>query len=69
MRHMGNVVPRRFFEDQLFGLAGDQDSNTVDVYVHRLRRQLVDAGATVAIHTIRGVGYMMAEDKGTQTAT
>jgi DNA-binding response OmpR family regulator len=69
MRHKSNVVPRRYFEDQLFGLEGEQDSNTVDVYVHRLRKQLTDAGATVTIHTIRGVGYMMAEDKGSQTAT
>jgi DNA-binding response OmpR family regulator len=69
MRHKSNVVPRRYFEDQLFGLEGEQDSNTVDVYVHRLRKQLADAGATVTIHTIRGVGYMLAEDKGSQTAT
>jgi two-component system response regulator TctD len=59
MRHSGNVVPRRYFEDQLFGIAGEQDSNTVDVYIHRLRRQMIDAGATVQIHTIRGVGYML----------
>jgi len=64
MRHKGSVVPRRTFEDQLFGLTGDQDSNTVDVYIHRLRKQLADAGASVSIHTIRGVGYMMTEDRG-----
>jgi DNA-binding response OmpR family regulator len=68
MRHRGSVVPRRYFEDQLFGMSGEQDSNTVDVYVHRLRKQLDDAGATVKIHTIRGVGYMLADDKGTQPA-
>jgi two-component system response regulator TctD len=59
MRHRGSVVPRRYFEDQLFGVAGEQDSNTVDVYIHRVRRQLLDAGASVQIHTIRGVGYML----------
>ena len=64
MRHMGNVVPRHYFEDQLFGLEGEQESNTVDVYVHRLRRQLEEAGATVKVHTIRGVGYMLFDDKG-----
>jgi DNA-binding response OmpR family regulator len=62
MRHKGNVVPRRYFEDQLFGLDGDQDSNTVDVYIHRLRRQLDEAHATVRVHTIRGVGYLLFED-------
>jgi two-component system response regulator TctD len=59
MRYSGSVVPRRYFEDQLFGIAGEQDSNTVDVYIHRVRRQLLDANATVQIHTIRGVGYML----------
>jgi len=62
MRHKSNVVPRHYFEDQLFGLDGDQDSNTIDVYVHRLRKQLEDAGATVKVHTIRGVGYMLFDD-------
>jgi DNA-binding response OmpR family regulator len=61
IRHVGTVVRRRYFEDQLFGAAAEFDSSTVDVYIHRLRRQLEAAGATVVIHTIRGVGYMMTE--------
>ncbi|MBS0517823.1 MAG: response regulator transcription factor [Proteobacteria bacterium] len=60
MRHHGTVVPRRYFEAQLFGIEGEQETNTVDVYIHRLRRQLQDADADVKIHTIRGVGYMLA---------
>ena len=67
MRHTGHVVPRHYFEHQLFGHDGEHDSNTVDVYVHRLRRQLIDAGATVMIHTIRGVGYMLTELKRTSS--
>jgi DNA-binding response OmpR family regulator len=63
MRHKASVVPRRFFEDQLFGIEGEQDANTVDVYIHRLRKQLEDAGATATIHTVRGVGYMLLDDK------
>jgi DNA-binding response OmpR family regulator len=63
MRHKASVVPRRFFEDQLFGIEGEQDSNTVDVYIHRLRKQLDDAGSTATIHTVRGVGYMLLDDK------
>ena len=60
MRQVGSVVKRTHLEDQLFGLDGQPDSNTVDVYIHRLRRQLTDADADVAIHTIRGVGYMLS---------
>jgi two-component system response regulator TctD len=63
LRRGGNVAPKRLFEDHLFGLSGEVASNAVEVYVHRLRKLLVDAGATVKIHTVRGVGYLMAEDK------
>ena len=50
-------------EDQLFGINGHQDSNTIEVYIHRVRKQLQDARATVKVHNIRGVGYMLFEDK------
>jgi DNA-binding response OmpR family regulator len=63
LRHKDRVVPRRAFEDHLYGLSGDQDSNAIDVYAHRLRKLLAEAEATVQIHTIRGVGYMLSEDK------
>jgi DNA-binding response OmpR family regulator len=63
LRHKDRVVPRRVFEDHLYGLSGDQDSNAIDVYAHRLRNLLAEAEATVQIHTIRGVGYMLSEDK------
>ncbi len=63
LRRGGNVAPKRLFEDHLFGLSGDVGSNAVEVYIHRLRKMLADSGATVKIHTVRGVGYLMAEDK------
>lgn len=65
LRRGGNVAPKRLFEDQLFGMSGEGGANAVEVYVHRLRKQLGDAGATVKIHTVRGIGYLMAEDKPT----
>ena len=63
MRSAGRVVSKKQVEDHLFGLSGDVASNAVEVYVHRLRRQLSDKGAKVVIHTIRGIGYLIAEDK------
>ena len=44
-------------------MSGDVGSNAGEVYVHRLRKMLGDAGASVKIHTVRGVGYLMAEEK------
>lgn len=63
MRRGGNVAPKRLFEDHLFGLSGEVGSNAVEVYVHRLRKMLSDSGATLRIHTVRGVGYLMVEEK------
>jgi len=60
MRRSGRVVPKRTVEDQIFGLASDVGSNAIEVYVHRLRKSLQDYGASAAIHTIRGVGYLIA---------
>src|ERR1700720_1080677 len=57
------IDDKKQVEDHIFGLSGDVASNAVEVYVHRLRKQLSDRGAKVTIHTIRGVGYLIAEEK------
>jgi DNA-binding response OmpR family regulator len=63
LRRQGRVVPKKNVEDHIFGLSGDVASNAVEVYVSRLRKQLGEHGAKILIHTIRGVGYLMAEEK------
>jgi DNA-binding response OmpR family regulator len=60
LRRAGRVVPKKLVEDHLFGLSGDGSTNAIEVYVHRLRKQLADAGANVSVHTIRGIGYLVA---------
>ncbi len=61
MRRAGKVAPRGYIEDQLFGMAPEVGINAVEVCVHRLRRRLEALGATVDIHTVRGVGYLLSE--------
>ena len=63
MRCKDRVVSKKLVEDQIFGLSSDIASNAVEVYVHRLRKQLSERGARVQIHTIRGVGYLMSEER------
>jgi DNA-binding response OmpR family regulator len=63
MRSKGRVVSKKQVEDHIFGHSGDVASNAVEVYVHRLRKQLSERGAKVQVHTIRGVGYIIAEEK------
>ena len=63
LRRQGRVVPKKNVEDHIFGLSGEVASNAVEVYVSRLRKLLAEHNARIMIHTIRGVGYMMAEAK------
>jgi two-component system response regulator TctD len=63
MRRKGTVISKKTLEAQLFGLSGELGSNAVEVYVHRLRKQLAERDAKVKVSTVRGVGYMLTEDQ------
>ncbi len=63
MRRTGRVVQKAFVEDHLFGLNAPAGSNAVEVAVHRLRRRLQGLEARAAVHTVKGVGYFIAETK------
>jgi len=63
MRRFGRIVPKAVLEEKLYGMDEEPDSNTIPVHVHYLRRQLQIANANLAIHTIRGVGYILTENK------
>lgn len=57
MHHKGNVVSRTELVEHLYDQDFDRDSNTIEVFVGRLRRKLgVDL-----IETVRGMGYRMRE--------
>lgn len=59
VRRGGRVVSKRTLEGQLFGAGEDLGSNAIEVYVHRLRRKLEDAGTGLDIQTVRGIGYVL----------
>jgi DNA-binding response OmpR family regulator len=63
MRRFGRSVPKTVLEEKLYGIDEEPDSNPIPVHVHHLRRQLEAANASLTIHTIRGVGYILAETK------
>jgi DNA-binding response OmpR family regulator len=50
-------------EDKLYGLDDELESNAIPVHIHHLRRRLADSSATVEIHTVRGIGYLLVEAK------
>jgi DNA-binding response OmpR family regulator len=63
MRRLGRVVPRAVLEEKLYGIDEEIESNAVPVHVHHLRRKLLESGASIEIHTVRGVGYLLEEAK------
>ena len=62
MRRTGSVVSKKSMEDLLYSFGEEIASNAVEVLIHRLRKRLLDHGAGAVIHTIRGVGYMLAAE-------
>ena len=57
MHHRGRVVSQSELTEHIYAQSGDRDSNTVEVFIARLRRKL---GAAF-IETVRGLGYRFAE--------
>jgi two-component system OmpR family response regulator len=55
MHHSDRVVSQGELTEHIYAQDADRDSNTVEVFVARLRRKL---GASV-IETVRGLGYRM----------
>jgi len=62
MRRAGRVVPKTLLEESLYGYDDAGSANSVEVAVHRLRKKLVEAGAEVSIHTLRGIGYLLTQE-------
>ena len=64
MRRLGRVVPKNVLEEKLYGIDEELGSNAIPVHVHHLRRKLAEAQAAAEIHTVRGIGYVLADKVG-----
>lgn len=56
MHHQGRIISRTELVEHLYDQDFDRDSNTIEVFVGRLRRKL---GKDI-IETVRGLGYRLA---------
>lgn len=61
-KRTGKTVLRSTLEAAVYNYEEEIQSNALDAHISRLRKRLQDIGANVAIHNIRGVGYLMKED-------
>ncbi|UOM33067.1 response regulator transcription factor [Acuticoccus sp. I52.16.1] len=57
MMHQGRIVSRTELTEHLYDQDFDRDSNTIEVFIGRLRKKL---GADI-IETVRGLGYRVSE--------
>lgn len=60
MRRAGRTVRRSLIESEVYGFDDDYSPSALDPHVSRLRKRLADSGATVDLHTVRGVGYILS---------
>jgi DNA-binding response OmpR family regulator len=63
MRHSGRALARNAIVESVWGFDSEIESNTLDAFLGLLRKK-IDSGHTIKlIHTIRGFGYMLREEK------
>ncbi len=55
MAHKGRIRSKSELEESLYAWGEERESNTVEVYVHHLRRKL----GSELIRTVRGLGYVV----------
>jgi DNA-binding response OmpR family regulator len=58
-RNAGRVVGREEISEHVWDESFDPFTNTIEVYVNRLRRKIDEPSAKPLIHTRRGAGYML----------
>jgi two-component system, OmpR family, response regulator MprA len=63
MRNPRHVLTREVIFDRVWGFDFGPTSNSLDVYIGYLRRKMEAGSEPRLIHTIRGVGYVLREDR------
>jgi DNA-binding response OmpR family regulator len=61
MRHANRPVTRTMITEHVWDIHHDSISNVVDVHVSSLRNKIDKGSSTPLIHTIRGLGYLLAD--------
>jgi DNA-binding response OmpR family regulator len=63
IRNHDIVLSRDKIEQHIWNYDFDGDSNVIDVYIRYLRKKIDDDFDNKLIHTVRGAGYVLREDK------
>ena len=63
MHNRGIVLSREKIENHIWNLDYEGGTNVVDVYISYLRKKIDEGRKEKLIHTVRGRGYVLREDK------
>ncbi len=63
MHNEGIVLSREKIENHIWNYDYEGGTNVVDVYISYLRKKIDDGEETKLIHTVRGQGYVIREEK------
>ncbi len=64
MHNQGIVLSREKIEDHIWNFDYEGGTNVVDVYISYLRKKIDGGHEKKLIHTVRGRGYVLQEDRG-----
>ncbi|OAE40530.1 response regulator transcription factor [Agrobacterium tumefaciens] len=59
MRRPNRIVTRSNLIDAVYTLDDEIESNALDAHISRIRKKLLQAGATVEIRAVRNIGYLI----------
>lgn len=57
------VLTRDLIMERVWGYDFEGESNVLEVYISQIRHKLEEGGAPRLIHTVRGAGYTLREDR------
>ena len=63
MRNAGRVVSKTMIMEHVWDYNFDPETNVVEARVYRLREKIEEGFDKKLIHTIKGAGYVLREDK------
>lgn len=64
MRNSGRPLTKSLIIEHVWDIHFDSVSNVVEVHINSLRNKIDRGSPTPLIHTVRGVGYMLADAPG-----
>ena len=64
IRKKNSTVSKEHIIEKLWGYDSDAEDNRVEIHVSLLRKKISQIKSAVSLRTIRGVGYLLQDEKG-----